>query len=184
MSQTTSTKERALSLLGQGCGPEVVASALGVSVSAISQLLSDETFAARVAEERFKTLAAHNETDRRIAKIEDMLLERLENVLPYLTDPMKLVAAFTRINAAKRRGSAAPEMIHSQNVVVSLTIPSIVVNRHTAITNQNITVNALNQVVKAGNQDLVTVQSGNMEKLLAASQERNVNERQSLLTGS
>ena len=170
MSQTTSTKDRALSLLGQGCGPEVVASALGVSVSAISQHLSDPEFAAQVAELRFKTLAAHNETDQRIQKIEDMLLERLENVLPYLTDPMKLVAAFTRINAAKRRGAAAPEMLHTQNVVVALTIPSVVINKHTV--NNNITVNALNQVVRAGTQDLVTIQSGTMEKLLQTSKQK------------
>lgn len=161
---TTPTRERALALLGQGVGPDMVASALGVSVSAISQLLSQSEFAAQVADLRFRTLAKHNEIDQKIEKLEEMLLDKLENVLPYLTDPMKLVAAFTRINAAKRRGLSAPEAIHQQNVVVSLNIPSIVVNQ---FTRQEITVNANNQVVKAGAQDLVTIQSGKMNSLLS-----------------
>lgn len=161
---TTTTEDRALSLLGQGCGPELVASAIGVSVSRISQLLSTPEFATKVAELRFASLARHNERDQRADRIEDMLLEKLENVIPYITDPMKLVAAYTRINAAKRRGSSSPEAITSQTQVVSLNIPSVIVNQYNR---QDIQVNINNQVIKAGNQDLVTVQSANMESLLA-----------------
>ena len=163
---TTATEERALSLLGQGCGPELVASAIGVSVSRISQLLSTPEFAERVAELRFASLARHNERDLRADRIEDMLLEKLENVIPYITDPMKLVAAYTRINAAKRRGASSPDAITTQTQVVALNIPSVVINQHVK---QDITVNINNQVIKAGNQDLVTVQSASMEKLLARS---------------
>jgi len=166
LTTTTATEERALSLLGQGCGPELVASAIGVSVSRISQLLSTPEFAERVAELRFASLAKHNERDQRADRIEDMLLEKLENVIPYITDPMKLVAAYTRINAAKRRGSSSPEAITAQTQVVSLNIPSVVINQHIR---QDITVNMNNQVIKAGNQDLITVQSANMESLLSRS---------------
>ena len=80
--------------------------------------------------------------------------------------PMKLVAAYTRINAAKRRGSSSPDAITTQTQVVALNIPSVVINQHTS---QNIQVNINNQVIKAGNQDLVTVQSANMESLVAKS---------------
>ena len=166
LTTTTATEERALSLLGQGCGPELVASAIGVSVSRISQLLSTPEFAEKVAELRFASLARHNERDQRADRIEDMLLEKLENVIPYITDPMKLVAAYTRINAAKRRGSSSPDAITTQTQVVALNIPSVVINQHVK---QDITVNINNQVIKAGNQDLVTVQSASMEKLLARS---------------
>lgn len=162
-STTTPTEDRALSLLGQGCGPELVASAIGVSVSRISQLLSTPEFAEKVAELRFASLVKHNERDQRADRIEDMLLEKLENVIPYITDPMKLVAAYTRINAAKRRGSSAPDAISTQTQVVALNIPSVVIQQHVK---QDITVNINNQVIKAGNQDLVTVQSAQMESLL------------------
>ena len=166
LTTTSPTEERALSLLGQGCGPELVASAIGVSVSRISQLLSTPEFAERVAELRFASLAKHNERDQKADRIEDMLLDKLENIIPFITDPMKLVAAYTRINAAKRRGSSSPEAITAQTQVVSLNIPAVVINQHVK---QDITVNINNQVIKAGNQDLVTVQSSNMEKLLARS---------------
>ena len=166
LTTTTTTEDRALSLLGQGCGPELVASAIGVSVSRISQLLSTPEFAEKVAALRFASLARHNERDQRADRIEDLLLEKLENVIPYITDPMKLVAAYTRINAAKRRGSSSPEAITAQTQVVSLNIPSVVINQHVK---QDITVNINNQVIKAGTQDLITVQSSNMESLLARS---------------
>ena len=166
LSTTTATEDRALSLLGQGCGPELVASAIGVSVSRISQLLSTPEFAEKVAELRFASLVRHNERDQRADRIEDMLLEKLENVIPYITDPMKLVAAYTRINAAKRRGASSPDAITTQTQVVALNIPQVVISQHIK---QDITVNINNQVIKAGNQDLVTVQSSNMEKLLARS---------------
>lgn len=166
LTTTTTTEDRALSLLGQGCGPELVASAIGVSVSRISQLLSTPEFAERVAELRFASLARHNERDQRADRIEDMLLEKLENVIPYITDPMKLVAAYTRINAAKRRGSSSPDAITTQTQVVALNIPSVVINQHVK---NDITVNINNQVIKAGTQDLITVQSANMESLLARS---------------
>ena len=166
LTTTTPTEDRALSLLGQGCGPELVASAIGVSVSRISQLLSTPEFAERVAELRFASLVRHNERDQRADRIEDMLLEKLENVIPFISDPMKLVAAYTRINAAKRRGSSAPDVLATQTPVVSLNIPSIVIQQNIK---QDITVNVNNQVIKAGNQDLVTVQSSNMESLLKRS---------------
>ncbi len=54
MSTTNLNQERALEFLGQGLGPEVVASALGVTVSYISQLISDENFAASAAKEAQK----------------------------------------------------------------------------------------------------------------------------------
>jgi hypothetical protein len=166
LTTTTPTEDRALSLLGQGCGPELVASAIGVSVSRISQLLSTPEFAEKVAELRFASLVRHNERDQRADRIEDMLLEKLENVIPYITDPMKLVAAYTRINAAKRRGASSPDAISTQTQVVALNIPSVVIQQHIK---QDITVNINNQVIKAGNQDLVTVQSSNMESLLKRS---------------
>ena len=51
---TTSTETRALSLLGQGLGPEVVAAAVGVSTSRISQLLGDPEFSAKVLQRAYR----------------------------------------------------------------------------------------------------------------------------------
>lgn len=155
---TTSTESRALALLGQGLGPEVVAAAVGVSTSRISQLLSEPGFAAQVAEARYENLAKHNTRDNAYDALEDTLVEKLKDLMPYMMRPMEVLKAISVINAAKRRGSSAPEAITGQQTVVQLLMPTQII--------QSFTTNINNQVIKAGTQDLVTVQSANMSKML------------------
>lgn len=157
---TTSTESRALSLLGQGLGPEVVAAAVGVSTSRISQLLSDPVFSSQVAEARYENLAKHNTRDNKYDAMEDKLLDKMEDLLPFMMRPMEVLKAISVINAAKRRGSSAPESITQQQTVVQLIMPTQVL--------QSFTTNINNQVIKAGAQDLVTIQSANMTKMLEA----------------
>lgn len=155
----STTEERALALLGQGLGPEAVASAVGVTVSRISQLLSQPEFASKVAEARYGNLAKHNSRDNAYDALEDTLVKKLEENLPFMMRPMEILKAISVVNAAKRRGSGTPDAIISQQTVVQLIMPTTVIQSFTANTN--------NQVVKAGNQDLVTVQSGRMDSLLS-----------------
>src|SRR4051812_22331572 len=103
--QYSITEERALKLLGSGIGPEVVASACGVSASRISQLLAEPEFLGKVAELRFNNLQKHNETDATYDDIETKLLGHLKQVLPLIAmKPNELLRAISVINAAKRRG--------------------------------------------------------------------------------
>ena len=150
----TSTEERALALLGSGVGPETVASALGVSVSRISQLLSSEEFSAKVAQLRFESLSRHNTRDNKYDSIEDTLLENLEKVVPAIYQPGMILKAISTINNAKRRGSSAPEQLTNQSTVVNLTMPTQIV--------QKFSVNINNQVIEAGSQSLLTIQSGTL----------------------
>ena len=165
-STTSPTEARALVLLGQGIAPTMVASALGVSVSRISQLLSDATFAAEVSELRYKALLKHNHTDSRYDKMEADLQERMENLIPFMMKPFEVLKAIQIINAAKRRGLAATDAPAERSTVVNLTLPTNIFNQHVV---QNIQVNVNNQVTKAGDQELVTIQSGQMDKMLNAS---------------
>jgi hypothetical protein len=156
----SSTESRALSLLGQGLSPEVVAAAVGVTASRISQLISDPEFASKVADLRFKNLSKHNERDNAYDSLEDQLLEKLKDCLPFMMRPMEILKSIQVINAAKRRGSSAPEAITNQQTVVQLVMPTQIL--------QHFTTNINNQVVRAGEQDLITVQSGNMRSLMEA----------------
>jgi len=151
------TERRALELLGSGAGPEQVASAVGVTTGAISQLLANENFAAAVADLRFQSLSSYNTRDEKINSLEDQLLEKLENLLPMMFRPMEVVRAYATINAAKRRGAAAPTTVNSTQNIVSITLPQIIVDRFTAVTT-----NINNQVIKVGDQDLITMQSGTL----------------------
>jgi len=150
----TSTESKALSLLGYGCGPEHTAAACGVEVSRISQLLSDANFAAQVAELRFQHLSKHNERDNRLDSLEDELITKLELLKDLMCNPMQVLKALQVINGAKRRGASAPEMLGTQQTVVTLSIPITVIRKFE--TNIN------NQVVIAGNQELVTIPSATL----------------------
>lgn len=152
----TTTQARALNLLGHGIGPEQVAAALGVTTSAISQLLSDENFSAQVAELRFQNLAQHNERDSAYDTIEDTLIEKMKDLIPLMMRPMEILKAIQVINAAKRRGSSAPESITNQQTVVQINLPAITVTKFTT--------NIQNQVIQTGQQELLTIQSGTLLK--------------------
>lgn len=150
----SSTKDRALALLGYGSGPEHVAAACGVSVSDISQLISDPQFAAQVAELRFKNLSKHNERDNELDSMEDILIEKLKDLIPMMMRPMEVLKAVQVINAAKRRGASSPEMLSGNQQVVTLNMPVTVI--------QKFQTNNFNQVTRAGNDDLVTIQSNTL----------------------
>lgn len=156
-----STEERVLALLGQGISPEIAASAVGISPSRISQLVSDPIFAAKVAELRFSALLKHTKTDEVYDDMEYQLQERLKNLIPFMHKPMEILKAIQIINGAKRRGLSAPEQIHQQRTVVTLNMPVKLVQQYTT----NIQVNSTNQVVKAGDQELITASSTQVETL-------------------
>ena len=71
--------------------------------------------------------------------------------------PMEILKGIQVINAARRRGAGAPEAIQQTNVVVTITMPVKIV--------QHFTTNIHNQVIRAGTQELITIQSGQMGKI-------------------
>ncbi len=161
---TTLTEDRALTLLGQGIAPETVAASLGVSASRISQLLSDENFAAQVASLRYESLARHNERDNKYDQMEDDLLERMKDCLPLMHRPMEILKAISVINAAKRRGASTPDSIMNKQEVISLTIPIQIINKFQTNMNGQVT------TIESENtqHSLLTIQSGSLDSLLKA----------------
>lgn len=159
-----STEERALTLLGKGVNAAQTASALGITESAVSQLLANPDFAEKVSELRYKNLLTHSERDEKVDNLEDKLLRKLSSLAEYVVRPMEAARMFQIVNAAKRRGQSAPESITNSAEVVTLVMPVAIINKFE--------VNSANQVVQAGNQPLITVQSGNMQKLLTQHKEK------------
>lgn len=164
LNNLTKAEERALHLLGQGIIPEQVAAASGLSASRISQLLSQEDFAARVAELRFESLAKHNDRDAAYDALEDELIERMKDCLPLMVRPHEILKAIQVINQAKRRGSSAPSSLTEQSTIINLILPTQILTQFQ--------LNQHNQVVQAGEQPLLTIQSGSLlNQVKAARQE-------------
>lgn len=157
-STTTTTAERALALLGKNINSEQVAAALGVSPSAISQLLSDPEFTSKVNELKFANLTKHSSRDARYDALEDRLLGKLDDLVDCMTRPMEIVSTLVKINGAKRRGVNTPESLTARKEVVQLVLPIQILN--------NFQKNSQNQVIQAGDQHLITVQSATMKQLL------------------
>ena len=149
-----STIGRALELLGSGVPQEAVASALGVTASYISQLLSDSDFASKVTELKYSLLSKHTERDASYDLLEDDLIEKLNKAKHLMFRPADILAAIKVINGARRRGTDSQNSIVTQQNIVEITMPTQII--------QEFTTNIVNQVVKVGEQNLITIQSGDL----------------------
>lgn len=176
---TSPLEEKALVLLGAGVASESVASALGVTPSRIAQLLSNKLFAGRVSELRYESLQKHNKRDNAYDTLEDLLIKKLKSALPLLIKPESILKAVSVVNNAKRRGQSAPQQVINQQNIVNLILPNIITRKFT--------VNIDNQVTKAGDQELLTMPSGDLLKQVEAAEtarlEAPENQTQELLVG-
>jgi hypothetical protein len=172
-------EQRILSLLSDGVSVSQVATAIGVSDSRIAQLISDDYFAARLAERRFENLRKHNARDAVYDELEDKLLAQLKSAAPMIMQPEKIARVLQMVNQAKRRGSASPESIHEKQTVIRLQLPIQIVNRFsTNSQGQVTTVNSTEvtdvesirapRVSAPTTQSMVTVQSGQIKKMADA----------------
>lgn len=148
------TQERAMKLLGAGISADQVASALGVTPSYISQLLATESFSSLVSEARYNNLQKHNARDSALDSLEDKLIEKMDRSLPLMTKPESIMRALQIVNAAKRRGASAPNSIVNSQNIVNIILPQKIT--------QKFTTNVHNQVISAGTQNLLTIQSASL----------------------
>lgn len=162
----SSTEERALSLLGAGISTEATASACGVSISRISQLLADESFAAQVAALRYEALQKHNQQDSELDSIESLLTTKFKESIPLMMRPMEILKGLQVINAAKRRGSEKLVEIDAKAQIVNITLPAVTINN---FTKASLVTNVHNQVVSIAAEgsngestDLTTIQSSTL----------------------
>lgn len=163
---STSTAERALNLLGAGVSAVQVAQSCGVSESRISQLMSQSEFSEAVQVLRFARLQKQNLRDDEWDSLEDSAVERLKKRIEsgMIHDDNKLLRIAQIANAAKRRGVASPDSnTGAQSAIVQLVMPVQIVNKFTK--------DSHNRVVEAGDQSLVTIQSGSMSRLLSSRSE-------------
>lgn len=148
-------KEKIKELLGLNIPANVVASAVGVDASYITQLMGEEEFATEVATLRVQNTAAHAARDKKYDSIEDSLVGKLEDMLEsgfHFSKPVEILTAIKVINSAKRR--AAPAELAGNapnNTYLSLQLPE---NSEFAA---RFVLNAQNQVVEIAGRSLATM---------------------------
>lgn len=132
MAATKVDIDKVVELLGCGLNHEQAAQAVGCDTSYITHLLSDETIRNKVVAVRSTALSANNDRDRKIDSLEDRVLAKIEESLDLIYKPSDLLAAFTVLNRAQRRGYHTPSGA-SQAVtqIVNLQIPQQVFKHFT-----------------------------------------------------
>lgn len=124
--------EKVKELLGNGLSNEIVATAVGVTPSYISQLMADETFAAEVVSLRTLALTDATVRDKGWDSLEKKMLtnlhELVDNKMIYKAgDVLKVLAV---ANNAKRRGATAQEALTVNKTVVTLNLPTVIVQQY------------------------------------------------------
>jgi hypothetical protein len=92
-------------MLGDGLEPIAISRALGCEPSYISQLMEDENFKAAVQQQRVINLTDATGRDRKLSKLEDLAIERLEATIGFITRPMEAARILSIVNGTKRRGA-------------------------------------------------------------------------------
>ncbi len=160
MSQTSTTRNQALQLLAQNVAPSQVAAALGVTESAISQLLSQEDFSAELESVRVAATAEDLRYDERLDTAESDALANIEGKLRFANMQQSL-QAFKILNTARRRKeSRVAAQQTGGGVVVNITLP-------TAIVPQYVT-NPKNEIIEVEGKTMVSASPTRMEEILVA----------------
>lgn len=119
-------RERIIEMLGKGIPAVQVASAVGCDDSYISQLLSDEAVATRVQELKAANFSAYIEQDQKVDDAEAAALQKVSDLLPYITRPAEAVRVFAVLNAAKRRTQETANQAQAVAQTVQLDLPEAV----------------------------------------------------------
>jgi len=145
----SNNRDKALELLGANLENVVVANALGVSESLVSQWLSDEAFAVEVQKRKLQNLTEATSRDRKWNCLEDQLLEKLEGLLPMIVNPMAVIQALKAVNGATRRGSQRELGAVAQSTHLHLHMPALLAAKFV--------VNPTNQVVEVDGRSVATM---------------------------
>lgn len=150
-------KDQALTLLSQGLKQSVVASALGVEESYVSQLLADEDFAAALSVRKADVSAKDVAYDTKLDRATEDALDRIESKLPYANLQQSL-QAFRVLDSAKRRKERGTSGAESAGVTVNILLPTVIAPRY--LQNQS------GEIVEVEGQTMVSATPKNLEELV------------------
>lgn len=114
--------DQVIKLLGAGLSQAAVAQALNCEPSYISQLMSNEQFAAKVHEEAAKRSSQQVDTDNKVQDIRTALVDRLHEIVPMMTKPMEILRAFEVVDKASK-GSFQRQNVQQGARIVQLVMP-------------------------------------------------------------
>jgi len=153
-------RDQILEMLAQGLNSTQVASALGVSDSYVSQLLSNEDFASELEGKKVQQAAEDIEFDHKIDAVEATFLERIEAKAP-LANLQQSLQAFAVLNKAKRRKDTSVNRGAAQiGTVVNLQLNVNLIPQYL--------VNGKQEIVEVEGKSMVSATATKLDEILAA----------------
>lgn len=158
---------RVMKLLGAGLLPAEAARAVGVDDSYISQLQKEVSFTAQVSELVKKAFSDQSEIDNNYTDIERVLSKKLRAGAEMMFNPDQILRTLKFANEAKRKlataninpdGSNNSGNGNDNRSPVTLILPIQILN--------NFTVSPNNEIIAVGEEQLTTLPSGNINKLV------------------
>jgi predicted transcriptional regulator len=148
--------EKIVNYLVAGCQDFQIAGALGVSQSAISQEIEAHGLLQIAATRQLEKSSIFNKIDDHYNSSELKLVKKLETLIPYMTDPVKISIALRTVNAAKRRSGSGNGTQSDKTKVVHLQINSMV--RNTFVFNKD------NEAIAVDGRPLVSMTTAQLLK--------------------
>ena len=179
----TGLQAQILDLLGNGLNASVVSAAVGVTESYVSQLMAQEDFRGEVRKRRIESLKEVTELDSEYHNIEKAAVEKLKKLMPLINRPRDILDTIKVINATKRRGQDSSEPTErSMSRIIEVRMPVNILNQF--IDSSAIVKDTNNQIIRTGNQSLLTAQPQNVRELARTIKEPNDTARKAASPGS
>lgn len=152
-----SIRERIIDLLGQNIQQSLVAQAVGVTDSYISQLLVEEGVIEAIAARKAGRLEAAIKKDDSIESLELAALEIVRAKLPFTKSSLEAVRVFQVLNTARKAAQASQGADSAGVQIVQITLPRAA--------NVMIQMNAQNQVIEVAGRSMATLPSRSLPAL-------------------
>lgn len=92
-------------MLGAGIPQHAIANTLGIDPSYISQLLQDPEFSTEVQVKQIANLRGATDRDKKLEALEDKAIEKLDQLVQFVTRPLEAARILSVVNNTKRRGA-------------------------------------------------------------------------------
>lgn len=158
---SSSIRDRVVKLLGQNIQQSVVAAAVGVSDSYVSQLLAEEGVSEEIAKLRAEKLEEAVQQAETIDTVKKLALAKIKGQLPFAKSPLEAARVFQILDNAKRV-DANPTADTAGVQTVQIVLPASVRG------SVRIQINEQNQVIDVEGRSMAPLPSKALPALAAA----------------
>jgi transcriptional regulator with XRE-family HTH domain len=159
MSQSSKSRDLAIQYLAQNLAPSQVAGVLGVTESAISQLMADEDFMKEVNAAKEAASAEDLKFDERLDEAESRVLENIERRIG-MANMQQSLQAFRVLNGARRRKDARTHFgAAGSGVTVNIMLPTSMVPKYI--------MNSQSEIVEVEGKTMASATPNRVTELLA-----------------